>query len=84
MGLGSAQLGVESLSIKPSSVTHSSGRLAVPDWIAITPDSSRVYVSNSGARSVTVIDAATVKPITNIPVGEVPKRLNTLDLSKIR
>ncbi|MDQ1405322.1 MAG: hypothetical protein QOG55_951 [Acidobacteriaceae bacterium] len=57
---------------------------AVPDWIAITPDSSRVYVSNSGARSVTVIDAATMKPIVNIPVGEVPKRLNTLDLSKIK
>jgi YVTN family beta-propeller protein len=57
---------------------------AVPDWIAITPDSSRVYVSNSGARSVTVIDAASIKPIINIPVGEVPKRLNTLDLSKIK
>jgi YVTN family beta-propeller protein len=57
---------------------------AVPDWIAITPDSSRVYVSNSGARSVTVIDAATVKPIITIPVGEVPQRLNTLDLGKIR
>jgi YVTN family beta-propeller protein len=56
----------------------------VPDWIAITPDSSRVYVSNSGARSVTVIDAATIKPIINIPVGEVPKRLNTLDLSKVK
>jgi YVTN family beta-propeller protein len=57
---------------------------AVPDWIAITPDSSRVYVSNSGARSVTVIDAASIKPIINISVGEVPKRLNTLDLSKIK
>jgi len=43
-----------------------------------------VYVSNSGARSVTVIDAATIKPIINIPVGEVPKRLNTLDLAKIK
>jgi len=57
---------------------------AVPDWIAITPDSSRVYVSNSGARSVTVIDAVTMKPIINIPVGEVPKRLNILDLSKVK
>jgi YVTN family beta-propeller protein len=56
---------------------------AVPDWIAITPDSSRVYVSNSGARSVTVIDATTIKPIINIPVGEVPKRINTLALRKI-
>jgi len=43
-----------------------------------------VYVSNSGARSVTTIDAATIKPIINIAVGEVPKRLNTLDLSKIK
>jgi hypothetical protein len=25
-----------------------------------------------------------VEPIINIPVGEVPKRLNTLDLSKIK
>jgi hypothetical protein len=41
-------------------------------------------VSNSATRSVTVIDAATIKPIINIPVGEVPKRLNTLDLGKIR
>jgi YVTN family beta-propeller protein len=57
---------------------------AVPDWIAITPDSSRLYVSNSATRSVTVIDAATIKPIINIPVGEVPKRLNTLDLGKIK
>lgn len=55
---------------------------AVPDWIAITPDSSRVYVSNSATRSVTVIDATTMKVITNIPVGEVPKRMNTLDLGK--
>src|ERR1700693_1868361 len=57
---------------------------AVPDWIAITPDSSRLYVSNSATRSVTVIDAASIKSIINIPVGEVPKRLNTLDLGKIK
>jgi len=44
----------------------------------------RVFISNSGARSVTVIDADTIKPIINIPVGEVPKRLNTLDLNKIK
>jgi len=27
---------------------------------------------------------ATIKSIINIPVGEVPKRLNTLDLGKIK
>jgi hypothetical protein len=41
-------------------------------------------VSNSATRSVTVIDATSLKPIINIPVGEVPKRLSTLDLGKIK
>lgn len=51
---------------------------ALPDWITFTPDSRQVYISNSGIRSVSVIDAASMKMIANIPVGEVPKRINTL------
>jgi len=51
---------------------------AVPDWITFTPDSKRVYISNSAARSVSVVDTATIKVIAEIPVGEVPKRINTL------
>jgi len=50
----------------------------VPEWITFTPDSKRVYVSNSGARSVSVIDAETLKVISIVNVGEVPKRINTL------
>jgi YVTN family beta-propeller protein len=53
---------------------------SVPEWITFTPDSKVVYVSNSGARSVSAIDAATLKLIAVIPVGEVPKRINTLVL----
>lgn len=53
---------------------------SVPEWITFTPDSSVVYVSNSGAASVSAIDARTKKLITTIPVGEVPKRINTLSL----
>ena len=53
---------------------------SVPEWITFTPDSKVVYVSNSGAGSVTVIDAKTLKTIAVIPVGEVPKRINTLVL----
>jgi YVTN family beta-propeller protein len=52
----------------------------VPDWITFTPDSERVYISNSAARSVSVIDAKSFKSIAIIPVGEVPKRSNTLSL----
>lgn len=51
---------------------------AVPEWITFTPDSKLVYVSNSAARSVSAIDAKTLKAIAVIPVGEVPKRINTL------
>ena len=51
---------------------------AVPEWITFTPDSRFVYVSNSAARSVSVIDARTLKLVALIPVGDVPKRLNTL------
>jgi YVTN family beta-propeller protein len=55
---------------------------ALPDWITFTPDSRTLYVSNSGSRSVSAIDAATRKVVATIPVGEVPKRLNTLVLAE--
>jgi YVTN family beta-propeller protein len=51
---------------------------SVPEWITFTPDSARVYISNSGAHSVSVIDASTLKLIELVNVGEVPKRINTL------
>ncbi|HEX9465625.1 MAG TPA: cytochrome D1 domain-containing protein [Alphaproteobacteria bacterium] len=53
---------------------------ALPDWITFTPDSKTVYVSNSGTRSVSAVDASTLKVVKTIAVGEVPKRLNTLVL----
>jgi YVTN family beta-propeller protein len=52
----------------------------VPEWITFTPDSKLLYVSNSGARSVSAIDTATLQQVALIPVGEVPKRINTLVL----
>jgi len=53
---------------------------SVPEWITFTPDSKVVYVSNSGAASVSAIDTTTLKEVALIPVGEVPKRMNTLVL----
>jgi YVTN family beta-propeller protein len=53
---------------------------AVPEWITFTPDNKTVYVSNSAARSLSAIDMQTLKEIASIPVGEVPKRINTLVL----
>jgi len=45
-----------------------------PDWITLTPDGKRAYVANAGSNSVSVVDIATRKELTQIPVGQVPKR----------
>ena len=51
---------------------------ALPNWVTFTPDSKLIYISNSGIKSVSAIDTKAMKVVTNIPVGEVPKRINTL------
>ena len=53
---------------------------SVPEWITFTPDSATLYISNSAAESVSVIDTRTLRFIAEIPVGEVPKRINTLPI----
>ena len=45
-----------------------------PDWLTFTPDSKSVYVACAGSNHVSVIDVKSVKEVTRIPVGEVPKR----------
>ncbi len=67
----------------PLPLVHPPGHAAtggIPEWITFTPDSKFVYISNSGARSVSAIDVQTMKEVAEIPVGEVPKRINTLAL----
>src|SRR5499427_8034495 len=51
---------------------------AVANWVTFTPDSKLVYISNASLRSVTAIDTKAMKVVAQIPVGEVPKRINTL------
>jgi YVTN family beta-propeller protein len=51
---------------------------AVPNWVTFAPDGSTVYISNAGLRSVSAVDTRTMKLRAVIPVGEVPKRINTL------
>ena len=51
----------------------------VPDWITFTPD-NKVYIANSGSNSVSVIDMATRREVSRIPVGEVPMRNVTVVL----
>ena len=51
---------------------------AVANWVTFA--NGKIYISNSGMRSVTAIDMATKKIVAVVPVGEVPKRINTLVL----
>jgi YVTN family beta-propeller protein len=48
-----------------------------PDWLTFTPDSKSIYVANAGSNSVSVVDNATRKEVTQIKVGQVPKRNTT-------
>jgi YVTN family beta-propeller protein len=45
-----------------------------PDWVTLTPDGKRAYVANAGSNSVSVVDITARKELTQIPVGQVPKR----------
>jgi len=53
---------------------------SVPEWITFSPDSKLMYVSDSAAQMLSVIDTATLKAVAQIHAGEVPKRLKTLVL----
>ena len=53
---------------------------AVANWVTFTPDSKTIYIANAGLRSVSAIDTKSMKLIAVVPVGEVPKRMNTLTI----
>ena len=51
---------------------------SVPNWVTFTPNGDTIYISNAAMRAVTAIDTASMTVKAVIPVGEVPKRINTL------
>jgi YVTN family beta-propeller protein len=51
-----------------------------PDWVTLTPDGRKAYVANAGSNSVSVVDLTTMREVTRIPVGQVPKRNITATL----
>ena len=48
-----------------------------PEWVTFSPDGKQIYVAAAGDNAVTVVNTATLKVITRIPVGQVPKRNGT-------
>lgn len=45
-----------------------------PDWVTLTPDGKTAYVACAASNFVSVVDIKSMKEVTRIPVGEVPKR----------
>jgi YVTN family beta-propeller protein len=45
-----------------------------PDWVTLTPDGKTAYVANAQSNNVSVVDIKSMKEVTRIPVGQVPKR----------
>jgi YVTN family beta-propeller protein len=45
-----------------------------PDWVTISPDGKSAFVANAGSNNVSVVDVKSMKEVTRIPVGQVPKR----------
>jgi YVTN family beta-propeller protein len=49
-------------------------------WVTLTPDGKTAYVANPVTNDVSVVDIASMKETTRIPVGSVPKRNATVSL----
>jgi YVTN family beta-propeller protein len=49
-----------------------------PHWLTFTPDGKTVYISVTNIKLVVAIDAKTMKVIARIPVGETPRRMESV------
>ena len=48
-----------------------------PEWITFTPDGKTAYIGTAGDNATVAVDVATMKFVSRIPVGQVPKRIGT-------
>ena len=58
--------------LKPQGTAFLTGKGA--GWLTLSPDNKQAYVANAVTDDVSVVDIATMKETTVIPVGSVPKR----------
>jgi YVTN family beta-propeller protein len=49
-----------------------------PNWVTLSPDGKRFYVSNRGSDDVSVIDIATRREVARIKVGQYPQRMTAV------
>ena len=48
-----------------------------PDWLTMTPDGRYLYAANAGSNTVSVVDTQKLERVTDIAVGQTPKRNHT-------
>lgn len=46
-----------------------------PEWITFTPDGKTAYMGAAGDNATYAVDAAAMRAVAKIPVGQVPKRI---------
>jgi YVTN family beta-propeller protein len=61
--------------LKPIGTTFLGGKGAA--WVTLTPDGKSAYVANAVTDDVSVVDVKTMREVTRIKVGFVPKRNTT-------
>jgi YVTN family beta-propeller protein len=52
-----------------------------PNWVVLSPDGARAFVSNRGSDDVSVIDLATRKEIARVKVGRYPQRMAAVSVT---
>jgi len=52
-----------------------------PEWVAFTPDSKTAYMGAAGDHVTYAVDVQSMEAVAVIPVGQVPKRLTTVQMA---
>jgi YVTN family beta-propeller protein len=53
-----------------------------PNWIVVTPDGKRAFVSNRGSNDVSVIDLASRQEVARVKVGNYPQRMAAVAVAR--
>lgn len=53
-----------------------------PNWVTLTPDGRRAFISNRGSDDVSVIDLASRKEVGRVRVGKYPQRMTSVALAR--
>jgi len=53
-----------------------------PNWVTLSPDGRRIFISNRGSDDVSVIDLASRKEVARVKVGRYPQRMTSVALAR--